>query len=180
MNKLENFNITEYIKDFDDNLKVNLEIKTSFHDEICEMITFEKYPGLYFGTKYYFEKEEKKLINIGIFNNTFNLYRNSKDSILFRLSFRDNRINYCSVFIKDSQYFLITFLKENDNFYLEYKGESKNFEKFGKGIEYYHNNNIKYDGEFKWNIPHGTGSLYDIGGGLIFTGNFLDGAPALD
>lgn len=180
MNKLENFNIIEYITDFDKNLNIDLNITANFHDEMNEITTFDKYPGLYFGSKYYFEKEEKKLINIGIYTNNFSLYRNSQDSILFRLSFRNNRINYLQIFISDTKQFLITFLNENDNLYLEYKGESKNFEKYGKGIEYYNNNNIKYDGEFRWNIPHGIGSLYDISGGLIFTGNFLDGAPALD
>jgi len=182
LKKLENFDIIKFITKFNNTLKVKLEINASFHDEICEMTCFDKYPDLYFGKKYYIDNDKKKLINIGIFTDTFNLYRNSRqDSILFRLAFRDNKINYCSALIKNEKYFLIAFLKDNnDTHYLEYKGTSINFEKFGKGIEYYNNGNIKYDGEFKWNIPHGNGSLYDISGGIIFTGRFSEGAPALD
>ena len=84
---------------------------------------------------------------------------------------------------------------ENSDYY---KGEEKNGKRQGKGIEYYKNGGIKYDGdwnndlpegngkliekdgdyyigEFKNGLKHGKGKEYKKSGDLIYEGDFING-----
>ena len=84
--------------------------------------------------------------------------------------------------------------KEYKDEYLIYKGEYLNLKKHGKGIEFYKNGEIKFEGEYildnRWNGTmydyngniifkmkngKGNGKEYDFKGNLIFEGNYLNG-----
>jgi hypothetical protein len=177
---IQNFNIIDFIKTFDNSLKIKIDFTIIDHEETNELVFLEEYPDILFGKKYYLDNENNKhLINIGFFSKQLSLYRHNCDCRVFRINFKYNKPNHCVILIQDHKGFLINFNIEND-IYIDYKGESNDLEKNGKGIEYYSNNNIRYEGNFKHNIPFGEGSLYDTEGNLIYTGQFADGAPTFN
>lgn len=62
-----------------------------------------------------------------------------------------------------------------DNQQLKYDGEFKNNDYHGEGKLYYENGQLKYEGKFKNGVYHGKGVLYDENGDVIHDGKFKNG-----
>lgn len=159
-----------YIYDSDNNNKIELSYNTEHN---CILSTIKKIIDsneilAFYGINIKNHKDCILRLSYEILNNQPNnnipnllVFYKNKNSLDNKLSFQ---INYG--------------YNQDNNRYLDYIGERKRSDRHGYGTEFWFNGNKRYEGEYRNNIYHGEGSLYEEdNNNLIFSGNFVEGAP---
>lgn len=119
------------------------------------------------------------------------IINHSRSYIIFKISYDivpnqpNNNIPNHLVFYKNKSsqdnmlsYHINYAFDQNNTRYINYIGERKRDDRHGYGTEFWTNGNKRYEGEYRNNIYHGEGSLYEEeNNNLIFSGRFEEGAP---